>query len=36
MEYSLADRFDGEEQIDTKFGGVHLMDIQLRLTLVCI
>ena len=30
MEQSLADRGDGEELIDTKFGGVHLTDKDLR------
>ena len=30
MEESLADRGDGEERIDTKVGGVHLMDKNLQ------
>ena len=30
MEQSLADRGDGEELIDTKFGSVHSTNSQLR------
>ena len=36
MEQSLTDRSDGEEQINPKVGGVHLMDNNLQSTQVCL
>ena len=36
MEQSLADKGDGEELIDTKFRGVHLMDSRLKSSQLCL
>ena len=35
MEQSLADRGDGEQQIDTKVGGVHSMDCRIQSSQLC-
>ena len=36
MEQSLADRSDGEEQIDTKVGGVHSTDGRQQPSEICL
>ena len=35
-ETKFTDRGDGEELIDTKLGGVHLTDIRLQLSQLCL